>query len=38
MSELLADQRHAHFTGVAEFGQFDQSVMNVSVSQSMRSR
>ena len=38
MSELLADERHAHFTGVAEFGQFDQSVMNVSVSQSMRSR
>ena len=38
MSEFLADQRHAHFTGVAEFCQFDQSVVNVSVSQSMRSR
>ena len=25
-SSLLTDQRHAHFTGVAEFGQFDQSV------------
>ena len=35
MSELLANQRHAHFTGVPEFGQFDHSVLGVSVSQAM---
>ena len=30
MFELLADQRHAYFTPVAEFGQSNQSVSNDS--------
>ena len=30
MSELLTDQRHAYFTSIAEFGQFNQSVSNDS--------